>query len=108
MKIIIAPDLFKGSLTAQQAAAAMAEGIHAALPDAESVLLPLADGGEGTVAAMRGAVPGSKMISEYVVGPLAKPIAASYSLLSPDYTTAVIEMAQATRLTLVPLPSEIP
>ncbi|MGN6406633.1 glycerate kinase, partial [Sinomonas sp.] len=55
MKIVLAPDKFKGSLTAPEVADALAEGLREALPGAELVLVPVADGGEGTVGAARGA-----------------------------------------------------
>lgn len=54
MKIVLAPDKFKGSLTAPEVAEALAEGIREVLPEAELLLVPVADGGEGTVAAALG------------------------------------------------------
>ena len=101
MKILLAPDSFKGSLSAAQAAAAMAAGVRRARPDAEIVLLPLADGGEGTVEALVLATGGQRKTLR-VTGPLGEPVEAMYGLLGPDGKTAVIEMAAAAGLPLVP------
>ena len=101
MKIIIAPDSFKGSLSAAQAAAAMAAGVRHARPDAQIVLLPLADGGEGTVEALILATHGGRT-SLYVRGPLGGRIEAAWGWLGPDGNTAVVEMAAAAGLPLVP------
>lgn len=60
MKIVLAPDSFKGSMTASEAAEAMARGIRAVHPSAELVLVPLADGGEGMVAALTAATGGGR------------------------------------------------
>jgi glycerate kinase len=100
MKIIIAPQGFKGSLKAYEAAEAMAKGVKAARPDAEVVLLPVSDGGEGTLRAMVTAT-GGKLISAKVSGPLGDIVEASWGMLG-DKTTAVIEMAAASGLNLVP------
>ncbi|BDI29299.1 glycerate kinase [Capsulimonas corticalis] len=101
MKIIIAPDSFKGTLTARQAALAMAAGVRQALPDAEIVLLPLADGGEGTTETLVTATDG-ELVTRTVTGPLGEPVQASFGLIGADRRTAVIEMAQAAGLGLVP------
>ncbi len=104
MRIIIAPDSFKESLSAPEVCEAIAAGIHDAMPDAEVVSLPLADGGEGTVKAMVQATGGSLMTTR-VSGPLGEPVDAQWALLgeSPDTRrTAVIEMAAASGLPLVP------
>jgi len=101
MKILLAPDSFKGSLSAAQAAEAMAVGVRRARPDAEIVLLPLADGGEGTVEALVLATGGRRKTLR-VRGPLGEPVEAMYGLLGPDGKTAVIEMAAAAGLPLVP------
>ena len=99
MKIVIAPDSFKESLSAIEVARAMADGARAVLPQAEIDLCPMADGGEGTVEAMVAATDGEFRTVE-VFGPLAKPTKARFGLLG-DKHTAVIEMAQAAGLGLV-------
>lgn len=100
MKIVIAVDSFKGSLSSIEAERAAEEGIKAAMPGAETVLMPLADGGEGTVEAfVLGA--GAKEIHLTVTGPLGKPVACTYGILEEE-RTAVIEVAAAAGLTLTP------
>ena len=99
MSILIAPAAFKGSLTAGGAAAAMARGAHAAAPHARVVQLPLADGGEGTAAAMA-AASGGALRAAWVEGPLGAPVEAAYALLG-DGVTAVVEMATASGLWLL-------
>lgn len=99
MKIVIAPDSFKGSLTARQAADAIERGVRRATPDADIISIPMADGGEGTVRALVDAT-GGRLISVRVTGPLGEPVAATYGILG-DGTTAVIEMAEAAGLHLV-------
>src|SRR5262249_34739749 len=100
MRVVIAPDKFKGSLTALEAAEAMARGVRGADPQIEIDLLPMADGGEGTVAA-RVAATGGSLHEAVVTGPLGEPVVASFGLLG-DGKTAVIEMASASGLALVP------
>lgn len=100
MRILIAPDSFKGSLTAVQAARAMERGVLAAMPDARVVTVPMADGGEGTVNALVAGT-GGRLVSQTVTGPLGRPVAASFGL-SGDGQTAFIEMAAASGLLLVP------
>lgn len=102
MKIVIAPDSFKGSLTAFQAAEAIASGIRQACPHADIILLPLADGGEGTVEALLTATSGQRLTAS-MTGPLGSPVEAQYGLLGTDGQSAVIEMAAAAGLPLVPL-----
>lgn len=99
MKIVIAPDSFKGSLTAQQAADAIAQGVHAVMPEAELVCVPMADGGEGTVRSLVDATSGTLLTAE-VTGPLGTPVQAEYGLLG-DGQTAVIEMAAASGIQFV-------
>lgn len=99
MKFIIAPDSFKGSLTAQQAADAMKEGILRAIPDATCITVPMADGGEGTVRSLVDATAG-RMITVTVTDPLGRPTNAEYGILG-DGRTAVIEMAAASGLQFV-------
>ncbi len=101
MKLILAPDSFKGSLTAAEAADAMADGIRQVFPEAEIVLLPLADGGEGTAEALVLATGGRRQTA-IVTGPLGEPAEASFGLLGTDGETAVVEMAAAAGLLLVP------
>lgn len=99
MKIVIAPDSFKGSLTALEAAQAIESGIKKVLPNAETVLVPVADGGEGTKDSLVSATNGR--IKEVVVkGPLLENVTASYGILG-DNATCVIEMASASGLNLI-------
>jgi glycerate 2-kinase len=100
MRIVIAPNAFKGSLSAQDAASAIAEGVRAAAPDAELVMLPIADGGDGTVDAMVAATNG-ELRSLRVRGPLGDPVDAPYGLIDSG-ATAVVEMAKAAGLALLP------
>ncbi|MCY7575466.1 glycerate kinase [Bacillus pumilus] len=100
MKIVIAPDSFKESLSAYETACAIERGFHAILPDAEYIKLPMADGGEGTVQSLVDAT-GGYMINQVVTGPLGEPVDAFFGMLG-DGETAVIEMAAASGLHLVP------
>jgi glycerate kinase len=100
MRIILAPNAFKGTLTAFEAAQAMAEGIRRVLPDADLVFVPIADGGDGTVEALVAAT-GGEVRSLKVRGPLGQPIRASYGLLEGG-AVAVVEMARASGLALLP------
>ncbi|HEX5322194.1 MAG TPA: glycerate kinase, partial [Capsulimonadaceae bacterium] len=102
MKVVIAPDSFKGSLTAKDAAEAMAAAVHQARPDVETQSFPLGDGGDGTVDALVAAVPGSRKVHCRVMGPLGEPVRAYYGLLGQQGHPAVVEMAAASGLTLVP------
>ena len=99
MKIILAPDSFKGSLTSPEVAEAMEAGIRRALPDADCTRIPMADGGEGTVQSLLAAV-GGELISCSVKGPAGQKVAAAYGMLA-DGGSAVIEMAAASGLALV-------
>lgn len=99
MKIIIAPDSFKGSMTAQEAADAMEEGVRKALPDAEIIKVPMADGGEGTVQSLVDAT-GGQIITAPVTNPLGVEAEAAYGILG-DGTSAVIEMAAASGIQFV-------
>jgi glycerate kinase len=101
MKIVVAPNSFKGSLSASQAAAAIARGVRQARPDAEVVEIPVADGGEGTVEALVSARQGTYRTVE-VEGPLGDPVQATYGLVDGG-ATGVIELASASGLTLIPL-----
>ncbi len=99
MKIIIAPDSYKESLTAIEVAIAIEAGFKKKIPDAQYIKLPMADGGEGTVQALIDASNG--LIKKCTVtSPLGEPIQAFYGLLG-DEKTAIIEMAAASGLHLV-------
>lgn len=100
MKIVIAPDSFKESLTAMQAADAIEQGFKEVFPEAQYVKIPMADGGEGTVQSLVDATDGT-IIRTKVTGPLGEPVEAFFGLFG-DGTTAVIEMAAASGLHLVP------
>jgi glycerate 2-kinase len=106
MRVVIAPDKFKGSLTAPEAAEAMARGVAAVDPKTTIDRVPVADGGEGTVAALVAATGGTLHLAT-VTGPLGGRVEASYGLLG-DRRTAVIEMASASGLALVPPQSRDP
>lgn len=100
MKIVVAPDSFKGSLSALEAANYIEAGIIEASGNIEVVKIPAADGGEGTVEALiMGA--GGNIIRKTVTGPLNNKIDSFFGILG-DGTTAVIEMAAAAGLTLIP------
>ncbi|WP_257348438.1 glycerate kinase [Pseudalkalibacillus decolorationis] len=99
MKIVIAPDSFKGSLTALEASLAMERGIKKALPKAETVLVPVADGGEGTMDSLVAATNGRK-VEVTVMGPMLDSVQAAYGILG-DQETCVIEMASASGLILI-------
>jgi glycerate kinase len=100
MKIVIAPDSFKDSLSAPAVCEAMARGVLKAAPGAEIVRLPVADGGEGTVRALTEAT-GGRIEALRVTGPLGDPVASEYGVLG-DGKTAVVEMAAASGLEMVP------
>lgn len=100
MKIVIAPDSFKGSLSAHDVAKAIADGIRKVWPDADIDCIPLADGGEGTVEALVNAT-GGRFVHTSATGPLGDPVEAFFGILG-DGQTAVIEMAAASGLPLVP------
>ncbi|CAM4185505.1 glycerate kinase [Bordetella muralis] len=99
MKIVIAPDSFKESLSAPDAAAAIARGIKQAYPDAHTVCVPMADGGEGTVEAVLAAT-GGQWRATAVTGALGESLDAPWGWL--DDATAVIEMAAAAGLEQTP------
>ncbi|MDG0764261.1 glycerate kinase [Bacillus halotolerans] len=106
MKIIIAPDSFKESLSALEAAHAIERGFKTVFPDAEYRKLPMADGGEGTVQSLIDATGG--IIKEQIVtGPLGEPVKAFFGIMG-DEKTAVIEMAAASGLHLVPAETRNP
>lgn len=90
MKIVIAPDSFKESLTALEVALAIESGMKKILPGASFVKVPMADGGEGTVQSLVDAT-GGKLVTKTVTGPLGAPVEAFFGI-SGDEKTAVIEM----------------
>lgn len=100
MKIVIAPQSFKGSLSAQEVAQAIARGIKRVLTDAETIIVPMADGGEGTVEVLTYNTHGQIMTKE-VTGPLGEKVTAKWGILG-DGVSAVVEMAAASGITLVP------
>ena len=100
MRVIVAPDSFKGSVSAVAAAEAMARGVLTVFPEAEVTRVPIADGGEGTVEALVAATRG-RVEHATVRGPLGEPVRADWGVLG-DGATAVIEMAAASGLPLVP------
>ena len=100
MRIVVAPDSFKGSVSALAAADAMARGVRAVFAGAEVIRVPIADGGEGTVEALVAAT-GGAIQHGTVRGPLGEEVRAIWGILG-DGRTAVIEMAAASGLPLVP------
>ncbi|MDE9465266.1 glycerate kinase [Xenorhabdus bovienii] len=106
MKIVIAPDSFKESLSALQVAQAIEQGFREIFPQATYIRLPMADGGEGTVESLVAAT-GGQRISCSVTDPLGQPVDAFLGLLG-DGQTAVIEMAAASGLHLVPMEQRNP
>jgi glycerate kinase len=97
MKIVVAPDKFKGSLPAAQVAAAIAAGLHAGRPGAEVVTIPVADGGEGTVDAAVAA--GFERVPVTAAGPAGDPVQASYARRGE---VAVVELAGVCGLARLP------
>ncbi|WP_406700054.1 glycerate kinase [Singulisphaera sp. Ch08] len=106
MRVVVAPDKFKGSLSALAAARAIARGIATACPEASIDPVPMADGGEGTVDALVEAT-GGTFREAVVTGPFGSPITARFGLLG-DASTAVVEMASASGLVLIPRESRDP
>jgi glycerate 2-kinase len=99
MKIVIAPDSYKGNLTAMQVATAIEKGVRRVMPKANCIKVPMADGGEGTVQSLIDAM-GGKYVYKNVIGPEGRSIRARYGFLADNFT-AVIEMAEASGLPLV-------
>ena len=97
LRVVLAPDKFKGSLTAYEVADAVAAGMRDALPELETILLPVADGGDGTVAAALSA--GFDKIIVDTVGPTGEPVQAPYALQD---NRAVVELAAVVGLTMLP------
>ena len=100
MKVVVAIDSLKGSLSSMEAGMAIKDGVLAAKPDAEVIVKPLADGGEGTTDALIEGMNGER-IDLTVIGPMRTPVEAYYGYLK-DTNTAVMEMASAAGITLVP------
>ena len=100
MKIVLAPNAFKGSLTAMEAADAMAQGVLRACPKAEIVKVPVADGGDGLAEVLLDAL-GGEVRTVMVQGPRGAPLAASFCYV-PSLHLAAIEIALASGLALLP------
>ena len=105
MRVIVAPDSFKGTVSARHAAVALARGWSAVRPHDELALLPLADGGEGTVDAFAAASPDAELRVARVTGPDGRHVDASWLLL-PD-GTAVTELAESSGLPLMAAPDPL-
>ncbi|WP_375386095.1 glycerate kinase [uncultured Microbacterium sp.] len=105
MKIVLAPDSFKGSLGAADVAAALADGWRTVDSTAQIVTRPMADGGEGTLDAFAAAIPGSIRMPISVTGPHGRPVAASWLLLAPSDDapagTAIVELASTSGIELL-------
>lgn len=102
-KILVAVDSFKGSMTSLEAGNAIKKGIKSILPDTEVRVRPVADGGEGTTDALIYGRDGVSRERCYVTGPLGDRITAEYTIYNAaDGRTAVMEMAAAAGLPLVP------
>ncbi|MCH8108626.1 MAG: glycerate kinase, partial [Chloroflexi bacterium] len=106
MKIVIAPQAFKGSISALEVASAMRDGVYRAVADAETVLVPVADGGDGTLETLVDISAGEIKTSQ-VTGPLGDNIEAQWGAMG-DGNTAVIEMARTSGLALVPMDKRNP
>lgn len=106
MRIVLAPDSYKGSLTAKEACNAMEKGIRKILPQAVIVKVPMADGGEGTLQSLIDATNGH-IFEHTVLDPLGKPVKAKFGIMG-DGDTAVIEMAEASGLNLIPKEQQNP
>ena len=106
MKILVAPQAFKGSLGAFQACDAIRDGIRQVFPGAEVCISPMADGGDGTLEVLVQGTNG-KTFSSWVTGPLGEPVEALWGVLG-DGLTAVIEMARASGLALVSMEKQDP
>ncbi len=106
MKIIIAPDSFKGSLSAFEVSDAIEIGVRQVYPEAVIEKIPMADGGEGTVECLINATHG-EIYKQEVIGPIGDPVEAMFGILG-NQNTAVIEMASASGLPLVPLEKRNP
>lgn len=99
-KVVVASDSFKGCLSSSQVAEAVEDGVHDVFPEAEVLAIPVADGGEGSLAAIRKAYPDSMEVTINVYGPLYWKVDARYLIL-PDGKTAFIEISEACGLELL-------
>ena len=99
MKVVVAPNAFKGSLSASQAAAAIARGVRQVFPEADIVEVPVADGGDGTAEALVSAHDGTFQTVK-VEGPLGDPITAAYGLIDGG-RSGVVELASSSGLALI-------
>lgn len=100
MKFVLSPDSFKESMSAKEVAESMERGLKVVFPQAQYIKIPMADGGEGTVESLVEATSG-KIYNVSVTGPLGNPVVANFGILG-DKKTAVIEMASASGIQLVP------
>ncbi len=100
MKVVVAIDSLKGSLSSLEAGEAIKSGVLKAIPEAEVCVRPLADGGEGTVEALALGM-GGKLVTVEVTGPLGEPVNCVYGILE-ESKTAIVEMSGAAGITLVP------
>lgn len=109
LRVVVAPDSFKGSIGAAAAAAALAAGWRRRRPQDELVLTPMADGGEGTLDALASAAIGARHMPVTVTGPDGRPVAATWLLLPPvagaPRGTAVVELASTSGITLLERPA---
>ena len=105
LRVVLAPDSFKGSIAAAQVADALAEGWRTVDPSAEILARPMADGGEGTLDAFAAAIPGSTRMPVTVTGPHGRAVAASWLLLPATHDapngTAVVELASTSGIELL-------
>ena len=101
MKVVAAPNAFKGTLSAPEAAEVIARGVREVFPDAEVIEVPVADGGDGTTEALVGALRGEYRAVE-VEGPLGDPVTARFGLIG-GRRTAIVELAAASGLALIPV-----
>jgi len=99
MKIVLAPDSYKNSLTAKEVAESMRKGFEKVYPEAEYINVPMADGGEGTVQSLVDAKQG-QIMTEKVINPLGREVEAHYGLID-DGQVAVIEMAEASGIQFI-------
>ena len=106
MKVVIAPQSFKGSISALDAARAMEQGVKRVLPNAETILAPVADGGDGTLETLVEAT-GGDIRAATVTGPIGDPVKAEWGALG-DGETAMIEMARTSGLALLSLDERDP
>lgn len=100
MKIILAPDSFKESMTGKEACEVIERGMKKIIPDLECISVPMADGGEGTTQSLVDAT-GGEFYTQRVLGPLGESVEARFGILG-DGKTAILEMAAASGLELVP------